>query len=73
MRVTAQQAPKAGLAARHKQGASKALSGEEKWLHSHLRLAAEAAEAPHDVIMYGDDIVEAWRCALLEIPMPKTL
>ena len=62
----ARRAQKAGKpVGRHAKPSYKAgPSAEEKWLHSHLRLAADlAVGGPHDVILYGDDIVEAWRCA----------
>jgi hypothetical protein len=61
-----QKAAKAGAAGRHggKVGAAKPqASSEARWLDSHLRHVAEVKEGPYDVILYGDDIVEAWRCA----------
>lgn len=52
---------KVGSGQRHK-SRQKALGAEEKWLRAHQRHLAEVREE-HDVIFYGDDLIEAWRCA----------
>ena len=44
--------------------ASRVLSHEEKWLRAHQRHLSVAADG-WDVVMYGDDLVEAWRCSSL--------
>lgn len=58
--AAAQKVAKVGAAGRHK--GKVAVGAEEKWLRSHLRHLQEVKDG-YDVIMYGDDIVEAWRCA----------
>ncbi|BDA49069.1 probable platelet-activating factor acetylhydrolase IB subunit beta at C-terminar half [Coccomyxa sp. Obi] len=50
---------KVGSGQRHK-SRQKALGAEEKWLRAHQRHLAEVREE-HDVIFYGDDLIEAWR------------
>ncbi|CAL8463966.1 g3501 [Coccomyxa elongata] len=50
---------KVGSGQRHK-SRQKALGAEDKWLRAHQRHLAEVREE-HDVIFYGDDLIEAWR------------
>ena len=45
--------------------ASRVLSYEEKWLHAHQRHLSLAADG-WDVILFGDDLVEAWRCRIFD-------
>lgn len=55
-----QRAAKVGSGQRHK-SRQRALGAEEKWLRAHQRHLLEVRDE-YDVIFYGDDIVEAWRC-----------
>jgi hypothetical protein len=71
---------KVGLGQRHK-GQQHQMGAEEKWLRVHQAHLLELRE-PWDVILYGDDIVEAWRlpfspsvktasaCELLSVSVP---
>lgn len=58
---------KVGSGQRHK-SRQKALGAEEKWLRAHQHHLAEVREE-HDVIFYGDDLIEAWRW----VPPPALL
>lgn len=49
--------PRVGSGRAH---AARLLSHEEKWLRSHQRHLSLAADG-WDVMLFGDDLVEAWR------------